>query len=70
MACATLKRSLDWSEINQRATKRRRCHPFESASGSQQQNQPGSSSKVLLEPTTPSPFSEVSIPKLTPGMLP
>lgn len=28
MACATLKRSLDWDSINQRPTKRRRCNPF------------------------------------------
>lgn len=28
MACATLKRSLDWESINQRPTKRRRCNPF------------------------------------------
>lgn len=28
MACATLKRSLDWESINQRPSKRRRCNPF------------------------------------------
>jgi len=28
MACATLKRSLDWESLNQRPTKRRRCNPF------------------------------------------
>uniref|UniRef100_A0A182QLK0 Akirin n=1 Tax=Anopheles farauti TaxID=69004 RepID=A0A182QLK0_9DIPT len=35
MACATLKRSLDWESLNQRPTKRRRCHPFGSPSHSQ-----------------------------------
>lgn len=28
MACATLKRTLDWESLNQRPTKRRRCNPF------------------------------------------
>ncbi|GAB0089850.1 akirin [Sergentomyia squamirostris] len=28
MACATLKRSLDWENINQRPSKRRRCSPY------------------------------------------
>lgn len=31
MACATLKRSLDWESINQRPSKRRRCTPFGSS---------------------------------------
>lgn len=34
MACATLKRSLDWESINQRPTKRRRCGPFGAAGSS------------------------------------
>lgn len=43
MACATLKRSLDWESINQRPSKRRRCNPFGSgrhsaSSGSPQLN--------------------------------
>lgn len=29
MACATLKRSLDWENINHRPSKRRRCNPFD-----------------------------------------
>lgn len=29
MACATLKRSLDWENLNQRPSKRRRCNPFD-----------------------------------------
>ncbi|XP_037935989.1 akirin [Teleopsis dalmanni] len=28
MACATLKRALDWENLNQRPAKRRRCNPF------------------------------------------
>lgn len=28
MACATLKRSLDWDSINPRPAKRRRCNPY------------------------------------------
>lgn len=28
MACATLKRTLDWESLNQRPTKRRRCNPY------------------------------------------
>lgn len=28
MACATLKRSLDWDAINPRPAKRRRCNPY------------------------------------------
>lgn len=29
MACATLKRSLDWENITHRPSKRRRCNPFD-----------------------------------------
>lgn len=63
MACATLKRSLDWESLNQRPTKRRRCHPFAGGSPSSSQN---TTSARLMEPT-PSPFLESSQPKLTPG---
>lgn len=62
MACATLKRSLDWESLNhQRPTKRRRCLPFATGSSSP------TPSKVVE--STPSPFAEVSAltPKLTPG---
>lgn len=62
MACATLKRSLDWDSINQRPTKRRRCTPFGSPSTAQQ----NASGKLIAE-KTPSPFMEVSLSKLTPG---
>jgi hypothetical protein len=66
MACATLKRSLDWESLNQRPTKRRRCLPF----GTQTSPSTSSSSSTarVMEPT-PSPFAEASAftPKLTPG---
>lgn len=69
MACATLKRSLDWESLNQRPTKRRRCHPFGSPSTSSAQNSPSSSSSNsamrVMEPK-PSPFAEAVCPKLTP----
>lgn len=69
MACATLKRSLDWESLNQRPTKRRRCHPFGGPSTSNAQNSPSSSSSSsamrVMEPK-PSPFAEAVCPKLTP----
>lgn len=73
MACATLKRSLDWESLNQRPTKRRRCHPF----GGPSSNGPSSPSSSaiaasssnsamrVMEPK-PSPFAEAVCPKLTP----
>lgn len=66
MACATLKRSLDWESLNQRPAKRRRCLPFGASPSS-----PTSSSKyVETAASTSSPFAETSAfaPKLTPGM--
>lgn len=64
MACATLKRSLDWEALNQRPTKRRRCSPF---AGSPQTNQPGCS---RITDQAPSAFADTSsYPKLTPGNL-
>ncbi|XP_052861586.1 akirin [Anopheles cruzii] len=77
MACATLKRSLDWESLNQRPTKRRRCHPFGSPSQSQSpsaSSSPSSSSasavaaaasRRAMEPK-PSPFAEATCSKLTP----
>ncbi|KAH8398803.1 hypothetical protein KR222_007284 [Zaprionus bogoriensis] len=41
MACATLKRALDWESLNQRPTKRRRCNPF-GQSGSNSPSRSGS----------------------------
>lgn len=64
MACATLKRSLDWEALNQRPTKRRRCSPFTSTTGSPSTNQPGCS---RITEQAPSVFVEnPSYPKLTP----
>lgn len=63
MACATLKRSLDWEALNQRPAKRRRCLPFGANPSS-----PTTSTKIA-ESSTVSPFLEASslAPKLTPG---
>jgi hypothetical protein len=59
MACATLKRSLDWESLNQRPSKRRRCIPY----GNNNQN---ASTKLATE-STPSPFlTETTSVKLTP----
>lgn len=68
MACATLKRSLDWESINQRPTKRRRCSPFGAAAGSTSHHSAAAGcSRVLSEPV-PSVFADTSAcPKLTPG---
>ncbi|XP_058829934.1 akirin [Topomyia yanbarensis] len=73
MACATLKRSLDWESLNQRPAKRRRCHPFGSPSSSNAQNSPSSSASSsssgnamrVMEPK-PSPFVDAGCSKLTP----
>ncbi|XP_049297548.1 akirin [Anopheles funestus] len=81
MACATLKRSLDWESLNQRPTKRRRCHPFGSPSQSpsaSSSSSPSASSSTsvaaaaaaaasmrVMEPK-PSPFAEATCSKLTP----
>lgn len=79
MACATLKRSLDWESLNQRPTKRRRCHPFGSPAGAAGNSSssnisnalnssPSSSSarsSTVMEPK-PSPFADAVCPKLTP----
>lgn len=67
MACATLKRSLDWESLNQRPTKRRRCGIYPPPSGSAQSTstQPGSG-KPASEPVT-SVFADASLTKLTPG---
>lgn len=64
MACATLKRTLDWESLNnrERPTKRRRCNPLERPSTSTCPN----NWNKLNEPST-SPFVDSSMPKLTPG---
>ena len=65
MACATLKRSLDWESINQRPTKRRRCSPFTGSPNASAANQPGC---TRITEQSPSAFAGTSTyPKLTPG---
>lgn len=62
MACATLKRNLDWESMTQMPAKRRRCAPFAASS---------STSPGLKVAETRSPlFGEnISAPaKLTPGL--
>lgn len=67
MACATLKRSLDWESLNQRPTKRRRCNPFASTSGTAQSSNAQVTGVKVTEPTQ-SAFADASHTKLTPGM--
>lgn len=70
MACATLKRSLDWEPmLGGRPAKRRRCIPFcgspnhkDRPSSSRQQNSPG-----YEEAKPESVFPDVVSQKLTPG---
>lgn len=66
MACATLKRSLDWESINQRPTKRRRCNPFTTASGTAQNSNAQAANTKISEPTQ-SAFADATLTKLTPG---
>lgn len=60
MACATLKRNLDWESMAQMPAKRRRCSPFAASSSTS----PG----IKVSETKPSVFGEsVSAPvKMTP----
>lgn len=73
MACATLKRSIDWEALNQRPTKRRRCNPYASgASGSSSSSAAFSSfqfsrSSIPSEPAASAFANTPSCPKLTPG---
>lgn len=64
MACATLKRSLDWESLNQRPTKRRRCGIYPTTSNSSQNSNSGNL-KAISEPVT-SVFADASLTKLTP----
>ncbi|XP_061398902.1 akirin [Musca vetustissima] len=83
MACATLKRTLDWESINQRPNKRRRCNPFgqsgntgspsRSSSMGHDGGIPGSnpqspSSRFVREPQ-PSPFAEANLTKMSPDKM-
>lgn len=73
MACATLKRSLDWESINQRPTKRRRCNPYgqgngsAAAGGSSTSSTPSSPSGRLLKEPQPSKFAEATLARMSPG---
>ncbi|KAG5679393.1 hypothetical protein PVAND_008961 [Polypedilum vanderplanki] len=64
MACATLKRSLDWEALNQRPAKRRRCLPFGTGPSSPTSPSTSAASKIIEN----SPFAEVAActPRLTP----
>lgn len=79
MACATLKRALDWESLNQRPTKRRRCTPYGQSGGnspSRGGNNDGTnasssssmpSNRYAKDSTEPSPFSESALAKMSPG---
>lgn len=62
MACATLKRNLDWESMAQLPAKRRRCAPFATGSSPSQ--------GIKVAENKPSTFGEsVTAPvKLTPGL--
>ncbi|EDW68989.1 akirin [Drosophila virilis] len=79
MACATLKRALDWESLNQRPTKRRRCNPF-GQSGSSSPSRSGSNDAANNSSTTPcnryakdsnepSPFLESTLAKMSPDKM-
>lgn len=79
MACATLKRALDWESLNQRPTKRRRCNPFgqsgnnspsrsgDGSSGGASSSSTGPSNRYAKESAELSPFSESALAKMSPG---
>ncbi|XP_034480640.1 akirin [Drosophila innubila] len=81
MACATLKRALDWESLNQRPTKRRRCTPYGQSGGSSPSrggNNDGTnasssssmpSNRYAKDSTEPSPFSESALAKMSPDKM-
>lgn len=83
MACATLKRTLDWEALNQRPTKRRRCNPFgqSGANGSPSRSSAShDGASISLNPQSPStrfarepqqcPFSEANyMSKMSPDKM-
>lgn len=85
MACATLKRTLEWEAINQRPTKRRRCNPFgqSGSSGSPSRSAllaghadgafpnatPQSPSSRFIREPQSSPFAEASSAKMSPDKM-
>lgn len=82
MACATLKRTLDWDAINQRPTKRRRCNFLgqTNCNGSPSSRSslstaaagndgPHSPSSRCIRETVPSPFAEANASNTTPDKM-
>ncbi|XP_055373315.1 akirin [Condylostylus longicornis] len=80
MACATLKRSLDWEALNQRPTKRRRCNPFGQSGNTspthtsnsnigQQNSTSNLQSPYRRTNDQPSPFAEATLVKLSPDKM-
>ncbi|BFF97742.1 akirin [Drosophila madeirensis] len=82
MACATLKRALDWESMNQRPPKRRRCNPFGqsgSSSSPSRMDRDGPtiasgithtpSNRYAKDSTEPSPFSEAALAKMSPDKM-
>ncbi|XP_018790267.1 PREDICTED: akirin [Bactrocera latifrons] len=81
MACATLKRTLDWEALNQRPTKRRRCNPLGQTTGNGSSPsrssvastlydnvQSPSGSRISKEPQ-PNPFTETNLTKISPDKI-
>ncbi|XP_053952914.1 akirin isoform X1 [Anastrepha ludens] len=82
MACATLKRTLDWEALNQRPTKRRRCNPLGQSTGNGSSSlrsssvattsydnvQGPSGSRVSKEPQM-NPFTESNLSKISPDKI-
>ncbi|CAD7003393.1 akirin [Ceratitis capitata] len=80
MACATLKRTLDWEALNQRPTKRRRCNPLGQSAGttpsrssatstSLYENAQTSSGRSISKEPQPNPFTEANLSKISPGKM-
>lgn len=70
MACATLKRHLDWEPVlGVRPTKRRRCNPLCSIADKttpKSSHRGRSSAPEMFTNSSPSPFANVVCPKITP----
>lgn len=67
MACATLKRSLDWESLNQRPAKRRRCYPLTTSTNGTAQNSNAQATGAKVTEPTQSAFADTTLTKLTPG---
>lgn len=76
MACATLKRHIDWEPVlGVRPSKRRRCNPVcpsserNNSSRLYRSPRPSTSAcEMYTAPVNPSPFANVVCPNITPGM--